>query len=86
MIAMIDVAMGGRAAEEIFLGEDEVTSGCSNDLAKATEIAYMYVKQLGMNESMSLISVSEKIKTSEKFDYMVDMEVKKILDVLLGNA
>jgi hypothetical protein len=35
---------------------------------------------------MSLISVSEKIKTSEKFDYMVDMEVKKILDVLLGNA
>ncbi len=48
MIAMIDVAMGGRAAEEIFLGDDEISSGCSNDLAKATEIAYMYVKQLGM--------------------------------------
>jgi ATP-dependent metalloprotease len=41
---MIDVAMGGRAAEDIFLGEDEVSSGCSNDLAKATELAYAYIK------------------------------------------
>lgn len=34
-----------------------------------------------MEENVSLISVSEKIKTSEKYDYMVDMEVKKLLDV-----
>ena len=55
IIAMIDVAMGGRAAEDIFFGDDEISSGkkkniinkivgCSNDLAKATELAYMYVK------------------------------------------
>ena len=30
IIAMIDVAMGGRAAEELFVGHDEVTSGCTN--------------------------------------------------------
>ena len=30
------MAMGGRAAEDIFMGKDLVTSGCSNDLAKAT--------------------------------------------------
>lgn len=32
MIAMIDVAMGGRAAEEIFYGKDNITTGCSSDL------------------------------------------------------
>eukprot|EP00335_Anophryoides_haemophila_P000315 CAMPEP_0204821760 /NCGR_PEP_ID=MMETSP1018-20131115/131201_1 /ASSEMBLY_ACC=CAM_ASM_000518 /TAXON_ID=46462 /ORGANISM="Anophryoides haemophila, Strain AH6" /LENGTH=105 /DNA_ID=CAMNT_0051947433 /DNA_START=1199 /DNA_END=1516 /DNA_ORIENTATION=- len=44
MIASIDVAMGGRAAEELFLGNDEITSGCSSDLSKATELAYAFVK------------------------------------------
>lgn len=57
MIASIDVAMGGRAAEELFVGHDEITSGkpvrfdglgCSSDLQRATELAYMYVKHLGM--------------------------------------
>jgi ATP-dependent metalloprotease len=41
----------------------------------------MYVKQLGMDEKTSLISVTDKIKTSEKYDYMVDMKVKAILSV-----
>ena len=44
IIASIDVAMGGRAAEDLFLGKDDITSGCSNDLAKATDLAYMFVK------------------------------------------
>jgi ATP-dependent metalloprotease len=57
MIANIDVAMGGRAAEELFLGNDEITTGCSSDLSKATEIAYQYVKTLGMMEEYSLISI-----------------------------
>ena len=34
--ASIDVAMGGRAAEEIIFGKDDLTSGCSSDLIKAT--------------------------------------------------
>ncbi|CAD8190348.1 unnamed protein product [Paramecium octaurelia] len=81
IIASIDVAMGGRAAEDLFLGKDDITSGCSNDLAKATDLAYMFVKQLGMDDKISLISIqSDRIKTSDQFDYMVDMEVKKILE------
>jgi len=67
ILASIDVAMGGRAAEELFLGIDEVTSGCSSDLGKATELAYMYVKHLGMDEGISLISPGNNIKTSEKY-------------------
>lgn len=44
IIANIDVAMGGRAAEDLYLGNDEITTGASSDLLKATELAYSYVK------------------------------------------
>ena len=43
----------------------------------------MYVKHLGMLDSVSLISATDRIKTSEKYDYMIDMEVNKILEVKL---
>jgi ATP-dependent metalloprotease len=64
MIASIDVAMGGRAAEDLFVGNNEVqiiinfqiSTGCSSDLSKASELAYAYVRQLGMNEGLSLIA------------------------------
>lgn len=36
ILASIDVAMGGRAAEEILMGKSDLTSGCSSDLNKAT--------------------------------------------------
>ncbi|CAD8146141.1 unnamed protein product [Paramecium octaurelia] len=82
ILAQIDVAMGGRAAEDLFLGKDEITSGCSQDLAQATNLAYQYVKQLGMNENSLLISIdqSSENRTSTQFDYLVDMQVKKVLD------
>lgn len=42
--AMIDVSMGGRAAEELILGEDNITSGCSSDLQNATNVAVRMVR------------------------------------------
>jgi ATP-dependent metalloprotease len=65
LLASIDVAMGGRAAEEIFFGNDEITTGCSSDLSKATQLAYQYVKHLGMDEELTLISVADSISTSD---------------------
>jgi ATP-dependent Zn protease len=52
--------MGGRAAEELLMGEKEVSTGCSNDLQKATEIAYNFVMRYGMNEDFSLLALQEK--------------------------
>lgn len=43
ILASIDVAMGGRAAEDIKFGKDNITSGCGSDLANATEMAYSYI-------------------------------------------
>jgi ATP-dependent metalloprotease len=42
--AMIDVALGGRAAEEMIYGHDDVTSGCSSDLQRATDVATRMIR------------------------------------------
>jgi hypothetical protein len=36
-----------------------------------------------MDEEISLLAASDRIKTSDKYDYMVDLEVKKLLKVIL---
>lgn len=42
--ASIDVALGGRAAEELIFGKDDTTTGCSSDLQRATQVAGNMVK------------------------------------------
>ena len=41
---MIDVALGGRAAEEMIFGREDVTSGCSSDLQRATDVAARMIR------------------------------------------
>jgi len=78
ILASIDVAMGGRAAEELLLGPEDYTTGWSSDLQKATELAYAFVRYYGFKENVALISARKDV-TSEKYNYLVDQEVQKIL-------
>ena len=48
MLAQIDVAMGGHVAEKLIIGNEKITSGCSNDLQNATQLATRAVRQYGM--------------------------------------
>lgn len=50
LIDMIRVAMGGRVAEEIVFGADNISTGAGNDLGKATDLAVKMVCELGMSE------------------------------------
>lgn len=76
----IDVALGGRAAEELFLGHENVTTGCSGDLRSATSTGYRYIRQFGMDENSSL-TATNKDQLSEIKNYNLDLEVNKLLQV-----
>lgn len=83
ILADIDVAMGGHVAEKLIIGSKNVTSGCGSDLQGATDLAYRAVRLFGMfGENAGYISASPD-QTSEKYNAMVDKQVKEILDVRL---
>lgn len=80
ILAEIDVAMGGHVAEKMIIGEGKITSGCSSDLQGATSMAYRAVRYFGMFGETAGYIASDKDHTSEKYNAMVDKEVKQILD------
>ena len=51
LMSMMCAALGGRAAEELLLGMNGVTTGAAGDLKKAREIASMMAREWGMGES-----------------------------------
>ncbi|HEX6816671.1 MAG TPA: AAA family ATPase [Gemmatimonadaceae bacterium] len=53
---VIAKALGGRAAELVFLGRDAVTTGAGADLVQATSIARRMVAEFGMSDEVGLIS------------------------------
>merc|ERR1712200_218352 len=57
LLAMMDVAMGGRAAEELVFGLEKITSGASSDLKQATSIATHMVKECGMSEKVGFRTI-----------------------------
>ena len=52
------VLLGGRAAEEIVLGE--ISTGAQNDLVRATDIARSMVAELGMGETLGVMSIDHR--------------------------
>jgi cell division protease FtsH len=85
LIEQIAVMLGGRAAESLVF--DEVTTGASDDIAKATQVAKMMVTEYGMSElgPISLESGDirmpyEQAQVSEEMSAKIDAQVKKITD------
>lgn len=65
--------MGGRVAEELFYGNNSITTGCSDDLSKATSMVYRFLKA-GMQEDVSLISAPSSVKTSNRHNFEIDKQ------------
>ncbi|CEP07141.1 hypothetical protein [Parasitella parasitica] len=55
-LAQIDVCMGGRVAEELIFGQENVTSGASSDIMKATDVAKRMVRYYGMSEKVGPVN------------------------------
>jgi cell division protease FtsH len=88
MLEEISILFGGRIAEEIFVGQ--MSTGASNDFARATKLARSMVTRFGMSESMGVMVYEDdanegffggSVKTiSEATQQKVDAEIRSILD------
>ncbi len=79
LLAMITVKLGGRAAEEIIFGKDEIDSGAESDIQGLTRIARWMVTQVGMSELGLVAMNTENQEYSEIIAAQIDREVRKIV-------
>lgn len=97
LIADITVGLGGRAAEEVAL--DDISTGASNDIEKATAIARRMIQRFGMSEKLGLVqygdfeeneylgyAYSTSKEYSEKTAEEIDSEVRSIIENAYKNA
>lgn len=81
ILARLDVCMGGRVAEELIFGAENVTSGASSDIQQATRLARAMVTQWGMSETVGLVfHAKDGGEQSPETRAAIDREVKSILD------
>ena len=93
MLEEITVSLGGRVAEELIFGADDITTGASSDIKKATAEARRMVTRYGMSDNIGVISYEEeeddvflgydlghRHKHSERMAGEIDREVKQIID------
>jgi len=89
----IATLFGGRLAEEMTLGADQVTTGASNDIERATEIARNMVTKWGLSEKLGPLtyseddgevflgrSVTQHKQVSDVTVHTIDEEVRRIID------
>ncbi|XP_033724683.1 ATP-dependent zinc metalloprotease YME1L-like [Pecten maximus] len=86
LMARMDVAMGGRVAEELVFGSDKVSTGASSDFAAATAIAQNMVTQYGMSEKVGIHVFSESDKPSAGMQDIIDKEVQRLLNESYARA
>ncbi len=89
----ISTLFGGRIAEEMINGPDGVTTGASNDIERATEIARNMVTKWGLSDRLGPLTYSEDEgevflgrsvtthkQVSDETAHIIDEEVRKIID------
>ena len=93
LVSQITSLFGGRAAEELIFGKDSVTTGASNDIERATEIARKMVTKWGLSDKLGPLtyiedegevflgrSVTQHKQVSDITVKTIDEEVRRIID------
>ena len=86
---VITKALGGRAAELVFLGPDAVTSGAGGDLVQATGVARRMVAEFGMSPEVGLVSADPGAQggaPSAALQSRIDDAVRALTDRLANRA
>ncbi|NLZ24799.1 ATP-dependent zinc metalloprotease FtsH [Candidatus Dojkabacteria bacterium] len=97
LLANLRSAVGGRAAEEVFIGR--ISTGASADIDAATSVAKEMITQYGMSEDLGMVKYGEMEETrhlgymygggrdfSEKYAEMIDSEIKELIDSAYRDA
>jgi len=99
LMSRLKALFGGRLAEEIIFGKDHVTTGASNDIERATEMARNMVTKWGLSEKLGPMTyneeqdevflgraVSQNKEISNETARMIDEEVRAIIDQAYKDA
>ncbi len=93
------VALGGRVAEEIVYGEEEVTTGASNDLQQVANVARQMITKFGMSDKIGPVALGQSQggmflgrdmsatrDFSEDTAATIDVEVSELVDTAYKRA
>ena len=99
LLDQITMILGGRVAEELMYGLDNITTGASNDLEKVSTLARRMVTAYGMSEKMGNLAYGKSEEHvfmgrdfghsrdfSEEIAADIDKEIKKIVDTQYEHA
>ncbi|MEO0635120.1 MAG: ATP-dependent zinc metalloprotease FtsH [Pseudomonadota bacterium] len=99
MTSRLAIMMGGRVAEELKFGKENITSGASSDIEQATKLARAMITQWGFSEQLGKVaygenqqemflgrSVQESRNVSEATANIIDAEIKGLVDEAYDTA
>ncbi|MDR6758892.1 cell division protease FtsH [Mycoplana sp. BE70] len=99
MVSRLAIMMGGRVAEEITFGKENITSGASSDIEQATKLARAMVTQWGFSDQLGQVaygenqqevflghSVAQSKNVSESTAQKIDNEIRRLIDEAYAEA
>ena len=99
LLSQLASLFGGRCAEELIFGSDAVTTGASNDIERATEIARNMVTKWGLSDALGPLtygeeqgevflgrSMTQRREVSDETNRKIDAEVRQIIDTAYETA
>ncbi len=99
MVSRLAIMMGGRVAEEIKFGKDNITSGAASDIEQATKLARAMVTQWGFSDQLGQVaygenqqevflghSVAQQKNVSEETAQIIDAEVRRLIEEAYDTA
>ncbi len=93
--ANLSIAMAGRCAEEVFFGNDKITTGAESDIAMATRLARYSITTAGLSKKVGLAAINQVgtfgtrgalENASEKTAEIVDNEIQNWLSAAHADA
>jgi cell division protease FtsH len=99
MVSRLAIMMGGRVAEEIKFGKDNITSGAASDIEQATKLARAMVTRWGFSDKLGQVaygenqeevflghSVARTQNVSEETAQIIDAEVRRLIEDAYATA